>query len=372
MRNRASPSRDDRARRGDGDEAVQGVRRGAGTNRQSERLESGSPSSMSRREATTPTSAASRRDRCRPTRRTSTRKACCSTTCSSSPQAGFSRPRCARSSRRAGTRRATSTRTWPTCARRSPRARRVREELAKMVAHFGLPVVRAYMRHVQDNAEESVRRVLDVLKDGHFEYEMDSGATIAVHDLDRQGAAPRDDRLHRHERAAADQLQRAVRRVQGGGALRVPHAGRRRHPDECRLPEAARHRDSRGLDAGAALSGRRGRRQRRDVAGDHRRAVRRARRARGVAGHDEQLHVRQRDVPVLRDDLRRLGRRTRFRRRERRADAHDQFAAHRSRKCSNGASRCGSSRTRSAAAAAAQAGIAAATAACGACASSSR
>ncbi len=49
-----------------------------------------------------------------------------------------------------------------------------------MVAHFGLPVVRAYMRHVQDNAEEAVRRVLDVLKDGHFEYEMDSGARIVV------------------------------------------------------------------------------------------------------------------------------------------------------------------------------------------------
>jgi len=54
------------------------------------------------------------------------------------------------------------------------------EELAKMVAHFSLPVVRAYMRHVQDNAEEAVRRVLDVLTDGHYEYEMDSGAVIAV------------------------------------------------------------------------------------------------------------------------------------------------------------------------------------------------
>jgi len=54
------------------------------------------------------------------------------------------------------------------------------QELAKMVAHFGLPVVRAYMQHVQDNAEESVRRVLDVLTDGHFEYEMDSGAKIVV------------------------------------------------------------------------------------------------------------------------------------------------------------------------------------------------
>ena len=53
-------------------------------------------------------------------------------------------------------------------------------ELAKMVDHFGLPVVRAYMQHVQDNAEEAVRRVLDVLTDGHFEYEMDSGAKVAV------------------------------------------------------------------------------------------------------------------------------------------------------------------------------------------------
>ncbi len=53
-------------------------------------------------------------------------------------------------------------------------------ELQRMVAHFGLPVVRAYMKHVQDNAEEAVRRVLDALKDGHFEYEMDSGARIVV------------------------------------------------------------------------------------------------------------------------------------------------------------------------------------------------
>jgi len=36
------------------------------------------------------------------------------------------------------------------------------------------------MRHVQDNAEESVRRVIDVLKDGEFAYEMDNGATIRV------------------------------------------------------------------------------------------------------------------------------------------------------------------------------------------------
>ncbi|HSS69604.1 MAG TPA: hydantoinase B/oxoprolinase family protein, partial [Casimicrobiaceae bacterium] len=54
------------------------------------------------------------------------------------------------------------------------------EELGKMVDHFGLPVVRAYMQHVQNNAEESVRRVLGALKDGHFEYEMDNGARIVV------------------------------------------------------------------------------------------------------------------------------------------------------------------------------------------------
>ncbi|HSN40976.1 MAG TPA: hydantoinase B/oxoprolinase family protein [Burkholderiales bacterium] len=51
-------------------------------------------------------------------------------------------------------------------------------ELGRMVAHFGLETVRAYMRHVQDHAEESVRRVIGVLKDGAFSYEMDNGAVI--------------------------------------------------------------------------------------------------------------------------------------------------------------------------------------------------
>jgi 5-oxoprolinase (ATP-hydrolysing) len=54
------------------------------------------------------------------------------------------------------------------------------EELTKMVGHFTLPVVRAYMGHVQDNAEASVRRVLGALSDGSFDYEMDSGARIRV------------------------------------------------------------------------------------------------------------------------------------------------------------------------------------------------
>lgn len=54
------------------------------------------------------------------------------------------------------------------------------EEVRSMVAEFGLDVVQAYMRHVQDNAAEAVRRVLDTLSDGEVEYTTDSGATIAV------------------------------------------------------------------------------------------------------------------------------------------------------------------------------------------------
>ncbi len=55
-----------------------------------------------------------------------------------------------------------------------------REELLKMVRHFGLATVRAYMNHVQDNAEESVRRAITALKDGEFAYAMDNGAVIRV------------------------------------------------------------------------------------------------------------------------------------------------------------------------------------------------
>ena len=53
-------------------------------------------------------------------------------------------------------------------------------EVRKMVEQFGLAVVQAYMQHVQDNAEECVRRVITALKDGHYSYELDSGAVIQV------------------------------------------------------------------------------------------------------------------------------------------------------------------------------------------------
>ena len=54
------------------------------------------------------------------------------------------------------------------------------QELHQLVSQYGLDVVRAYMAHVQDNAEECVRRVIDVLSDSQFTVPMDNGAEIKV------------------------------------------------------------------------------------------------------------------------------------------------------------------------------------------------
>ena len=53
-------------------------------------------------------------------------------------------------------------------------------EVRRMIEQFGLDVVHAYMLHVQDNAEEQVRRVIDVMTDGEFAYPLDEGGTIRV------------------------------------------------------------------------------------------------------------------------------------------------------------------------------------------------
>ncbi|MFZ9406862.1 MAG: hydantoinase B/oxoprolinase family protein [Burkholderiaceae bacterium] len=55
-----------------------------------------------------------------------------------------------------------------------------REELLRMVGQFGLPVVQAYMRHVQANAEASVRRVIGALRNGSYALTLDNGAVIRV------------------------------------------------------------------------------------------------------------------------------------------------------------------------------------------------
>ncbi len=54
------------------------------------------------------------------------------------------------------------------------------EELHRMVDHFGLDVVRAYMQHVQENAAEAVREVITALSDGEYAYELDNGAVIRI------------------------------------------------------------------------------------------------------------------------------------------------------------------------------------------------
>jgi 5-oxoprolinase (ATP-hydrolysing) len=54
------------------------------------------------------------------------------------------------------------------------------EVLAATARDYGAEVVAAYMRHVLANAEESVRRLLDRLDDGEFDYEMDNGAHVRV------------------------------------------------------------------------------------------------------------------------------------------------------------------------------------------------
>ncbi len=55
-----------------------------------------------------------------------------------------------------------------------------RRELLRVVDRYGPEVVRAYMGHVQDNAAESVRQVIDRLSDGSFVYPLDHGAEIRV------------------------------------------------------------------------------------------------------------------------------------------------------------------------------------------------
>ncbi len=205
------------------------------------------------------------------------------------------------------------------------------QELRAMVAQFGRATVAAYMQHVQDNAEESVRRVITALKDGAFTLPLDNGARIVVKVTVDAPATRGDDRLQRHQRSAAEQLQRAEGGHDGRRALRVPNPGRRRHPAQRRLPEAIAGDRARRLHAQPAAAGGGGGRQRRDLAMRDECALRRARRDGFGPVHDEQLHLRQRHPPVLRDDQRRLRRRAGLRRHQRRADPHDELAPDRPR-----------------------------------------
>ncbi len=225
------------------------------------------------------------------------------------------------------------------------------QELHRMVRHFGLEMVEAYMRHVQDNAEEAVRRVLGNLKDGEFSYAMDDGAVVHVKisvdrkarqaTIDFAGTSPV---LPNNFNAPTAVCKAAVLYVfrtlvedeipMNGGCLK---------PLDIRIPEGSMLKPALSRGGGGG--------QCRNLAMRHRRALRRARVDGGGPGHmnnftfgntryqyyeticggsgagpgfdgtsavhtDEQLHLRQRALPVLRDDLRRLGRRARLRRHE--------------------------------------------------------
>ena len=170
------------------------------------------------------------------------------------------------------------------------------EELRPWSRSSACAAVRAYMGHVQDNAEE---------------------ARAPRGDRRARPTAPSRTRWTTARRSACasrSTARRARRRstspapARSGRPTSTRRRGRRnaavlyvfrtlvdaRHPAERGLPAAAAHRRPRRLDAEPAAPGCRGRRQRRDHPGHHRRAVWRSRRARGIAGHDEQFHLRQR------------------------------------------------------------------------------
>ena len=201
-----------------------------------------------------------------------------------------------------------------------------------MVAHFGLDVVRAYMSHVQDNAEESVRRVIGVLKDGAFELRDGQRRHDPREDHHRRRPPQRHHRLHRHQRASSRATSTRPPAVVYAAVLyvfrtlvddEIPLNAGCLKPLKVIIPE--------GSMLNPASAGGHGRRQRRDLAMPHRRALRRAGRDGRLLRHDEQLHLRQRPLPVLRDDLGRHRRGPGLRRHRHRPGAHDQLAPHRSR-----------------------------------------
>jgi 5-oxoprolinase (ATP-hydrolysing) len=132
---------------------------------------------------------------------------------------------------------AMSIRTWPIWRRRLPPTRPASAKCHAMIANFGLDTVLAYMRHVQDNAEASVRRVIGSLRTG-LHLPLDDGSEIRVAitvDPDR-GEATIDFTGTSPQHPATTTRPRPSRR---GRPLRLPHARGPRHPAERGLPQTA-------------------------------------------------------------------------------------------------------------------------------------
>ena len=86
------------------------------------------------------------------------------------------------------------------------------QELQRVVAQYGWPTVSAYMRHVMDNAEESVRRVIDRIGSGAFDYTMDDGSPLRVAVTRRSRQPQRGGGFHRHRRRSARAISTRRRR----------------------------------------------------------------------------------------------------------------------------------------------------------------
>ena len=204
-------------------------------------------------------------------------------------------------------------------------------ELRKMIEQFGLPVVQAYMRHVQDNGEESVRRVISRLRDGAFTLPLDNGAQITVSirvDTDDRSAVI-------DFTGSSGQLVNNFNAPVAVCTAAVLYVFRTLVDDDIPLNAGCLKPLKVVIPEGSMLNPRP---PASVVAGNVETStcitnalVRRAGLDGRGAVHDEQLHVRERPPSVLRDDRGGLRGRTRLRRHLGRADAHDQLAAHRSR-----------------------------------------
>ena len=140
------------------------------------------------------------------------------------------------------------------------------QELLNMVASYSLPVVQAYMGHVQDNAEACVRAVLAEVIRWRLRVCHGRRRKNRRCDYGRSREAPSTNRLQRHFPAIAEQFQRPGGGVQGGGAVCLQNAGTGRHPAQRRLHEAFGDHHTRWFAAQSSLSGGGGRGQRRNLA----------------------------------------------------------------------------------------------------------
>ena len=172
------------------------------------------------------------------------------------------------------------------------------------------------MRHVQDNAEEQVRRAIDRLKDGE----------LRLRDGRWRGDRVRIAIDAQARRRAIDFTGTSAQRATNFNAppavckAAVLYVFRTLVDDDIPLNDGCLKPLDIIIPEGSMLNPRY---PAAVVAGNvetsqvhHRRALRRARRAGRGAGHDEQFHLRQRALPILRDHLRRLGRGAGFRRRD--------------------------------------------------------